>query len=326
MRIRELDALRGLAALAVVFYHYTSQYDKIFGHNEVLSWQLPYGSFGVQLFFMISGFVIFLTLDRVTKPMDFVISRSSRLYPAYWSAIIITTIIVWSFGLQGEERTWVTTLANFSMIQGVFDYPDVDGVYWTLLYELIFYVIMFLFFKWGNFKKIHFLLLAGVLLNIANSATDAIPWKLQLFLLLKYNHLFAAGILYYLIKKEGMKKQHYLLLLLCLAAHWLQGNLISSIIVSFFFAIFFLFIYGKLAFIAIKPLIWLGSISYSLYLLHQNIGYIIIREVEDQGFSANTAIFSALCVSLLLAHIIMIKIERPSQSWIKSKYKASSFS
>ncbi|PHR83635.1 MAG: hypothetical protein COA59_11105 [Colwellia sp.] len=323
MRIKELDALRGLAALAVVFYHYTTQYDKLFGHTVGLNWQLPYGSFGVQLFFMISGFVIFLTLDRITKPMDFVVSRASRLYPPYWSAIIMTTAIVWTFGLHGEERNLFTTLTNFTMIQGVFEIPDVDGVYWTLLYELIFYCIIFTFFKWGNFKKIHWLIIIGLLINILNSTVDWIPWKIQLFLLLQYNHLFSAGIIFYLIKKEEINKQYALSLLLCLIAHWMQGELISSILVTLFFVVFTLFVYGKLSFIAIKPLTWLGSISYSLYLLHQNIGYIIIREIEAKGFSPNIAIFSALVASLLLAHIIMKTIERPCQIWIKNRYKAS---
>jgi peptidoglycan/LPS O-acetylase OafA/YrhL len=235
MRIKELDALRGLAALAVVFYHYTTQYDKLFGHTVGLNWQLPYGSFGVQLFFMISGFVIFLTLDRITKPMDFVVSRASRLYPPYWSAIIMTTAIVWTFGLHGEERNLFTTLTNFTMIQGVFEIPDVDGVYWTLLYELIFYCIIFTFFKWGNFKKIHWLIIIGLLINILNSTVDWIPWKIQLFLLLQYNHLFSAGIIFYLIKKEEINKQYALSLLLCLIAHWMQGELISSILVTLFF-------------------------------------------------------------------------------------------
>ncbi len=85
MRIKERDALRGLAALAVVLFHYTTQFEKLFGHSNELSWSMPYGDLGVHLFFMISGFVI---------------SRFSRLYPAYWLAIILTTAVVWTYGLM----------------------------------------------------------------------------------------------------------------------------------------------------------------------------------------------------------------------------------
>lgn len=320
MRIKELDALRGLAALAVVFYHYTTQYGKMFGHTAEPPFTMPYGSYGVQLFFMISGFVIFLTLDRINKPMDFVISRASRLFPAYWTAIALTTAVVWTFGLAGEERDLTTTLINFSMIQGVFEIPDVDGVYWTLLYELIFYALMFGLFCSKQLHRIMLVIFLAVTLNIVNSYVDFIPWKIQLFLLLEYNHLFGAGILFYLMRKEGVTIAKLSLIGWCLLAHWLQGNMMGSIIVSTFFIVFLLFTYQLLGFLTIKPLIWLGSISYSLYLLHQNIGYVIIRELEAIALSPATAICIALILSFALAHFIMVSVERPAQKWLKEKY------
>ncbi len=321
MRIKELDALRGLAALAVVFFHYTAQFDKLFGHSNALSWSMPYGDLGVHLFFMISGFVIFLTLDRVKKPFDFVISRFSRLYPAYWLAIILTTAVVWTYGLEGQEVKTLYTVINFSMLQGIFELPDVDGVYWTLMYELIFYILIFTVYKLGYLKHITLFIITALLLNITNSFTNIIPWKIQLFLLLQYNHLFGAGIIFYLLQRDGNKMIYFATLLLCLVAQWSQGHFIASAVISCFFLLFLLFTYQKLTFIAIKPLVWLGSISYSLYLLHQNIGYVIIREIEALGYSSNLAIVTALCISLFLAHNIMKMVERPSQLWIKEKYQ-----
>ena len=324
MRLKELDALRGLAALAVVLFHYTTQFDKLFGHSNALSWSMPYGDLGVHLFFMISGFVIFLTLDRVAKPFDFVISRFSRLYPAYWLAIILTTAVVWTYGLEGQEVNTLNTVINFSMLQGIFELPDVDGVYWTLMYELIFYTLIFTVYKFSCLKHIVFIIIAVLFLNILNSFTNIIPWKIQLFLLLQYNHLFGAGIIFYLLQRDGNKVFYFATLALCLVAQWSQGHFSSSIIITSFFLIFFLFTYQKLTFIVIKPLVWLGSISYSLYLLHQNIGYVVIREIEDLGYSSNLAIVAALCISLFLAHNIMKIVERPSQLWIKEKYQKHS--
>jgi len=321
MRIKELDALRGLAALAVVLFHYTTRYDQLFGHANALSLSIPYGDLGVHLFFMISGFVIFLTLDRVERPFDFVVSRFSRLYPAYWFAIFLTTAFVWNYGLDGQEVNIFHTVINFSMLQGIFELPDVDGVYWTLLYELLFYFLIFTVYKLGYLKHIAFFIIVGLLLNIVNNFTNIIPWKIQLFLLLHYNHLFGAGIIFYLLKRDGNKAIYFAALALCLVAQWSQGHFISSAIISCFFLIFLLFTFQKLKFIATKPLVWLGSISYSLYLLHQNIGYVIIREMEASGYSANIAILTTLCISLFLAHNVMQIVERPSQKWIKEKYQ-----
>lgn len=89
-RLAEVDALRGIAAMSVVLFHYTTRFTELFAppYSPTISFQN--GHYGVNLFFIISGFVIFMTLERTSKPMDFVISRFSRLFPAYWFAIFLT--------------------------------------------------------------------------------------------------------------------------------------------------------------------------------------------------------------------------------------------
>ena len=102
-RVVELDALRGIAALAVVAFHYTTQYGQQYGHTTPLGFGFPPGNYGVNLFFLISGFVIFMTLERARSAMDFVVSRFSRLYPAYWAAMALTCIFVYVLGMP-EQR------------------------------------------------------------------------------------------------------------------------------------------------------------------------------------------------------------------------------
>src|SRR5690349_15385603 len=75
-RITGLDALRGLAALSVVLFHYTTRYDALFGHRSELLVSVPWGHYGVQIFFGISGFVIFMTLDRTATLADFAVRSS----------------------------------------------------------------------------------------------------------------------------------------------------------------------------------------------------------------------------------------------------------
>ena len=84
MRLQGLDSLRGLAALAVVLYHYTFGYTQVVGkHMPGLDLIATDGHFGVYLFFIISGFVIFMTLERSAKAIDFSVSRFARLWPPY---------------------------------------------------------------------------------------------------------------------------------------------------------------------------------------------------------------------------------------------------
>ena len=80
---RQLQAgLAGLAALAVVLFHYTVRYDELFTYASPPLFRATQGFYGVEFFFGISGFVIFMTLDRSRRAMDFVVSRFSRLWPA----------------------------------------------------------------------------------------------------------------------------------------------------------------------------------------------------------------------------------------------------
>jgi len=84
-RIEELDALRGLAAFAVMLYHYTAGEGPRLNRAELLV-SVPWGHFGVQLFFVISGYVILMTVRRVRTAGEFAVSRFARLYPAFWVA------------------------------------------------------------------------------------------------------------------------------------------------------------------------------------------------------------------------------------------------
>src|SRR6185436_1577322 len=95
-RLVQIDGLRAIAALSVVAFHYTTRFDELYMHTAPTGLHLSHdaGLMGVQLFFAISGFVIFMTVDRVKRPMDFVAWRFSRLFPAYWAAVAITFVVL----------------------------------------------------------------------------------------------------------------------------------------------------------------------------------------------------------------------------------------
>src|ERR1700679_1685854 len=93
-RLLELDCLRGIAVTLVITFHFTL-------NEPNLRRYFRFDCAGVELFFMISGFVIFLTIEKTTNYKDFLLSRFSRLFPAYWTCVTLTTlfIICWSHAI-----------------------------------------------------------------------------------------------------------------------------------------------------------------------------------------------------------------------------------
>ena len=77
----ELDALRGLSAISVLLFHYTTLYVIVFPLEGVPPFYFPWIPYRLQLFSLISGFVILLVLEKTEKPLDFAVARFSRLYP-----------------------------------------------------------------------------------------------------------------------------------------------------------------------------------------------------------------------------------------------------
>lgn len=324
MRYAELDALRGLAALAVVLFHYTFLYNERIGHSEELSFIASYGGLGVYLFFIISGFVIFLTLKRCKSHTDFIVSRFSRIFPAYWIAIILTAIVVNIYDLKGLHRSIDEILVNLTMLQGYIGIQHVDEVYWTLTYELLFYTFMYLIYRLKLIHKIDHILFLWLSLQLSSILIEYyygwFPWKITYFMILGYIHLFAAGIFFLKIHEGEHSMYHYLLLVYCLLIQWIKGPTEESIAVTIFGIIFIVFIGGWLKFIAIRPLIFLGSISYPLYLIHQNIGYVLINKLQTENVSTIISLLLTISIMIITATLINLYVEKPSMRYLKARY------
>src|SRR3954469_20914606 len=147
-RLAVLDGLRLCAALGGGAYHYTA-FDsggrRAWGNHPAgefppLSRVTSYGCLGVELFFLISGFVICMSCWG--KDLGaFFRSRVTRLFPAYWVAVAITFVVSRIWWAQ-YHRTPVTDAAlNLTMLQEPLGAAAVDGVYWTLWVEASFYLL-----------------------------------------------------------------------------------------------------------------------------------------------------------------------------------------
>jgi peptidoglycan/LPS O-acetylase OafA/YrhL len=325
LRLTELDALRGLAALSVLFYHFTGQFDRLYGHPPPPPYAFEAGNYGVQLFFVISGFVIFMTLERTKHALDFAVSRFSRLFPAFWAALAITLLAVQFAGLPGQRVPVYDALINVTMLPDFFGAREVDGSYWTLQIELFFYVQMLLWFMVGGLKRIR-LVIVGWLLLVAVYGIEArlgvsLSYTVRELLVVRFIAFFAAGIsLFRAYRGDDRPWQSALLLAGCVLGTWAVWSWQEALVLALCIGIFALFIRGQLRVLSRQPFVALGAVSYTLYLLHQDIGYISIAYLERSGFAPWASIALSAVAMLALACLLTITVERPAMRAIRGAY------
>jgi peptidoglycan/LPS O-acetylase OafA/YrhL len=325
-RLLEIDGLRGISAAAVVTYHYTHRFDELYGHSFAVPDWLKYGGAGVTLFFMISGFVIYWSITSCKYPLDFVWSRFSRLYPTYWLAVCLTYGAVYCVGLPGREVGQFQFLANLSMLQGFLGISNVDGVYWTLCLELALYFWILIIFSLGQLRKVEYWLLPWMLVAHAWNGSSSWPAPvviIQNLFMLKHVAVFAIGILFYKMYAKQAYWATYLTLGVALTLVNIDASLTDALITDGLALLFWAGISGRAGWLTFRPLLRLGAISYPLYLIHQNFGYMIMRGGYSAGLPPVVSICVALGVSLVLADLMHRFIEMPSRDYLVARYKAS---
>jgi len=339
VRYKELDALRGIAALMVVLFHFTMDKDQ---YNAVFK----LGTTGVDLFFMISGFVIFMSLNKISGSKQFIINRISRLYPSYWVAVTFTFILMLAVKLMRHSS--INTLyqikkyiANLTMLQYYFRMPDIDAPYWTLLVELLFYAVILLLHR---LKLLNYINSIGVITIILVSISahffydvNAIKKALKFIPFLQFVPLFLAGINFYKLytNKETVLKK-YLFITFCLLVQIslfkYAGRSKSYInayeyagMLSLYFILFAAFINNKLHFIISRYTLFFGKISYALYVVHEYVSIkiiipLLVNKLHVPFFIAAFGV--ALPIVIILATLTTFYIEIPLGKTLKKKMEA----
>ncbi len=324
-RLDYLDALRGIAALMVVFTHV---YAPLLGDVWLFRELLDIGKLGVLWFFMISGVVIPFSLRPVTDgPRRFVISRILRLYPAYWLSLLLYLTMLHLSG--GFFPPWAQVMANATMLQALLGFDDVIGLYWTLFIELVFYALCLLLFFTGRLYDLATrtrcalgMLLLGLALAVLRDLTERkLPVALPLALSLMF---FGSLWRQWLLGEHSRALTRSLILIVGAYGVLLPPTLLlgyNQDMGNGETGARYLFTYGAaiLSFVLLTGvvrlrhpgLVWLGSISYSLYLLHPSmllLGNLLLKGVHV------APLYHALLATLLtlaIAHLCFRFIETP---------------
>ncbi|MER7040908.1 acyltransferase family protein [Streptomyces microflavus] len=341
-RLYALDALRVVAALAVLAFHFTG-IDKAttvnWGVNprELFPWVFPftkYGSYGVQLFFIISGFVICLSAWGRT-PGQFVRARFLRLFPAYWFSVVVG-ILVYRLLPDGTRTspTYSDTLMNLTMFQVPMKAQHVVGAYWTLWVELCFYLVfLVVLIKEINFQRVYIFCWSWLILSVMLQQGDAVPVLSTLAPALNTS-LFVSGIAMYLIYRFGPDLKLWLLL----GMSWLtmQSDLIEhgdrlrddldfdrspylalALVTSFYLIVLAVALHW-LDGLQWRWLATAGALVYPLYLLHEELGWAMIRTLYGR-LGAWPTLGVTVFLLLVLSWLVHRYIEQPSVRWLRAR-------
>ncbi|MFE1767657.1 acyltransferase family protein [Streptomyces angustmyceticus] len=336
-RLRALDGLRLLAALMVAAYHFGGRNGEIsqaWGGSP--AHQFPtaaplfaYGCLGVQIFFVISGFVICLSgWGRTLRA--FTASRISRLYPAYWAAILLVTAVFALPWVAYKALPPSEVLTNLTMLQQPLGVDRVLGVCWTLWAELRFYALFALCVVLpGATRGRVVLFCAGWTLAAALAQAAHQPF-LDTVLMPEYAPFFIGGIGLYLLHRYGARDpigwaivlvswligQHYAVAGLWHApsadAFSYRSTAVIIAVVTLGFALVAAVALGRPRWANWRWLTVAGALTYPFYLVHEHLGWVVVRALHHGlGLPSYATLPLTVVLMLLLAWVLHRFVERP---------------
>jgi hypothetical protein len=307
MRIQFIDALRGVAALAVVLHHF----------NESLGW-LPfsYGNLGVPVFFVLSGFVIAMSVgdSRVSAGYlgRFALRRALRLDPPYWLTIALVVGI--GYALKGYVKfdgvTVPQVAAHMFYLQDILSFKPILPVFWTLCYEVQFYLALILItwlmqaFGRPPFVLVGLLLLASVAdrhFEITHHSFMGRFWS-----------CFALGCLTFWAQAGRVHHGWVVAAVAFVLGYGLlaqDGYAITSSLTAA--AILIVLLVRRPDFLSGPVWQFLGRISYSLYLTHLLFGWMAFR-LTERVLPGLPAVAAGVAVAIVAAWLFYIVAERPA--------------
>ncbi len=343
------NQLRGVAVIAVLIVHWCGVYwfsrDVVASYihapivegpsSSMIYWlTIPtfnYGPFGVSIFFLISGFVIPFSLNRLA-PVKFLVARLLRIYPTYIVASLIMLALVYlSSRYWGQPFSMALDrlFANLLLLQGNLHYPSIDMVNWTLAIEIKFYIIAALLYRCIKSGNAFPLILFAVAVLAACEALPALlgGWELRPGLvesleteLMCVIFMFIGTGFYHHYTGTYTTRQlltYVAILMLVFLLCWPHTDWVvqmPSVPQNYVYGLVLFSVSYTLRkyFRPFAPLDFIANISYSIYVTHSIIGYLSLRILMDQGLSFPVSGLLTLIFVLTLAYALYRLVEVPT--------------
>ena len=337
-RFHFIDGLRGVAAVSVLMFHLWFNADY---RSHLRAWcpdwldgLLMNGCHGVDIFFVISGFVIAHSIRNMQitagSAANFALRRHIRLDPPYWLCIFTTSALIAIAAARKPEMIHPVTsgqiIANMFYLQGILNMTNIVRVSWTLCLEVQFYFVLLLIAwvaqRFSTKRDVELpILFALTMISLAwKCYFPGSPWFVGTW------YLFALGIIAY---RAFVGRIHHM---------WIWPFAVATFFVGFFrhdgiygslvgpgSAVIILSV-GQLGYLgnclSSAFFKYLGAISYSLYLVHFDLVSILartgIRMTGTSPFAASVCLVLTAAAAFGAAHVLHVYIERPSMRFAAS--------
>ncbi len=312
--------------MSVVFHHYAFRGYAADGMSVMpypsLAPFAKYGYLGVELFFMISGFVILMTAASGSLK-GFLISRFVRLYPAFWACCTVTFVTILAIGSPRYVASLPQYLINMTMTSGFVGVADIDGSYWSLFVEMKFYALVAVVLLLGRIRHAQVLLVLWLFASIALEFVHI--GRLRSLLIADYSAFFIAGAACFLVWSEGISRTRIGVIAACWClALWQSIRVLPTVerhyntpvssyvvagAVTAFFAVMFLIAARRTGTISRRRWTVAGAMTYPLYLLHQVIGFAVFN-LAYPSVNPHVLLWTTIALMLALAYAVHVTVER----------------
>ena len=312
-RNKQIDGLRGITVLMIVLYHLICRYSELY-LNKSIFFLNQWGKIGVSIFLLISSY--YSIGPKWNKHS--ILKKILRLWPTYFVSITLTMLILRFLQLPGRTCGVNDYLLNCLFLNGFIGTPYVDGAHWYITTLISIIIIN------GIFNA----------LNISDREFPYLIWMILAFLtvkVLKYSVIAQVlGGSYIGIACMGVAIRNFhkniktwkAMLFLALMYSCIMLGIKYAIILMFVAPVIIATIKGKMNFLESKTLNKIGTISYPLYLIHQNVGMAIEYNMMIMfGKYSLWYVMIAIFLVVVLAIVLYTAVEKPSQKILSNCWR-----
>jgi peptidoglycan/LPS O-acetylase OafA/YrhL len=316
-QFQSIELLRGIASLMVCYFHLARGNPRFLPDQNIIKESAIFGWSGVEIFFVISGFVIPFSMYRkkytISNFFTFFKKRIIRIEPPYLISVVLVVVLNFASSRLSSYRgapfhfDWPNILGHIAYLNIFTGSKWLNDVYWSLAIEFQYYLFIALSFTCIISGKAY----VRVLFILAFGAFSFIPVPYGRFLF-SFPGYFIAGILLFQFMCNLIgKMEFFILMILTLALLFYQnGSFLTLLVLATLLVIFF--VQQVPAFLR-----WLGVISYSLYLIHVPIGGRVINFAEVRTGNIvirQYTVFAALIICIIAAAVYYKLFEQKFKS------------